>query len=670
MGVWLLVAGSIACGGLRKAGVSRPVKPGALRQPPQVEDLELKALLLLQVDRQIFEPFTVEQALKGSPELRRYLALCLGRSGSRRAEPVLQALVLDDDAAVRRTAVYSLGLVGSSESRALLLRTAKGPDGVTARTAVEALARLGTPVLDVGEALSELPEDELWRRLLPSLFRFEDPATVPLALRSLPRSLTPQLRSWAVFALSRRAAPELRETFRALLTEEDTWTRALAARALGSLATAADFPSLKPLLEDPSPEVILAVLESVPPRLAAGVAAPPWDWREGLLQRLEDPRPSVRLAAVKAAGEWLLDEELGAALEGTAREGREPFASAAVLSLVEGRDPRAPELVARLAASSSSQERRRAVQGAASLGLWELIRQLAEDPEGPVRAGASRILLTRSALRGEEAAIQELLQKAAADPDAGVRASLLEYLVGDPRVPISELLPLVARSRRDRITASGINGVRALVARAEAEPSERELAIRALRGLATDREYLVRIQVSLGLRQLGADATPVGPATAGRNVQAYQDLILRAAAPRRARLVTSRGSLTLELDCPDTPLTCTNFLQLAEQGFYDGLSFHDVRPGSYVQGGDPRGDGWGGPGYTVRDEPRAAVFDRGSLGMARQGRHSGGSQFFLALARAPELDGVFTQFGRVVDGLEVLDLLMEGDLVERAEVLP
>jgi cyclophilin family peptidyl-prolyl cis-trans isomerase len=126
----------------------------------------------------------------------------------------------------------------------------------------------------------------------------------------------------------------------------------------------------------------------------------------------------------------------------------------------------------------------------------------------------------------------------------------------------------------------------------------------------------------------------------------------------------------VELDCPQAPLTCLNFLQLAAQGFYDGLRFHRVVPDFVAQAGDPRGDGSGGPGYEIRDEINPLRYERGAVGMALSGPDTGGSQFFILLDRAPHLDGGYTIFGRVVEGMDVADRLIQGDRIETASVLP
>ena len=131
-----------------------------------------------------------------------------------------------------------------------------------------------------------------------------------------------------------------------------------------------------------------------------------------------------------------------------------------------------------------------------------------------------------------------------------------------------------------------------------------------------------------------------------------------------AIISTEKGDMKAELYTNETPGTMANFIKLAESGFYDGLTFHRVIPDFVVQGGCPFGDGTGGPGYTIKcetDAPRQ-YHDRGVLSMAHRGRNTGGSQFFICLNRqnTQHLDGVHTCFGKVVEGLDVLDDIRQG----------
>jgi cyclophilin family peptidyl-prolyl cis-trans isomerase len=131
---------------------------------------------------------------------------------------------------------------------------------------------------------------------------------------------------------------------------------------------------------------------------------------------------------------------------------------------------------------------------------------------------------------------------------------------------------------------------------------------------------------------------------------------------------TDYGTIELELNVIDAPLTSDNFMTLARLGFYDGLSFHRVVPNYVVQGGDPRADSEGGPGYTLRDELNQLPYLRGTVGIARDWQDTGGSQFFITHSPQPDLDGRYTAFARVVDGMDVVDRLKPGDVIKRVLV--
>jgi peptidylprolyl isomerase len=122
------------------------------------------------------------------------------------------------------------------------------------------------------------------------------------------------------------------------------------------------------------------------------------------------------------------------------------------------------------------------------------------------------------------------------------------------------------------------------------------------------------------------------------------------------------GNITLELFAKDAPVTVNNFVFLARDHYYDGITFHRVIPGFVAQAGDPTGTGSGGPGYTIKDEVNANKFLDGTVGMAKTSApNSGGSQFFIDYAPQPGLDGGYTAFGKVVAGRDVLDKIAPRD---------
>jgi cyclophilin family peptidyl-prolyl cis-trans isomerase len=142
----------------------------------------------------------------------------------------------------------------------------------------------------------------------------------------------------------------------------------------------------------------------------------------------------------------------------------------------------------------------------------------------------------------------------------------------------------------------------------------------------------------------------------------------RSRHPLQATITTGRGALRVVLFGADAPLTVANFVALARRGYYNGLSFHRVVPNFVAQDGDPRGDGSGGPGYAIRDELNRRWYDRGAVGMALSGPDTGGSQYFLAHSPQPHLDGHYTVFGHVAEGLDVLDSIVQGDRILRISI--
>jgi len=133
----------------------------------------------------------------------------------------------------------------------------------------------------------------------------------------------------------------------------------------------------------------------------------------------------------------------------------------------------------------------------------------------------------------------------------------------------------------------------------------------------------------------------------------------------KVKIETSRGDMVAELYVNDTPKTVQNFVGLATQGFYNGLKFHRVIPNFMVQGGCPNGRGDGGPGYSIQCETKGnnQVHDRGVLSMAHAGPNTGGSQFFICHNRqgTQHLDGQHTCFGKIVEGIDILDTIQGGD---------
>ena len=148
----------------------------------------------------------------------------------------------------------------------------------------------------------------------------------------------------------------------------------------------------------------------------------------------------------------------------------------------------------------------------------------------------------------------------------------------------------------------------------------------------------------------------------------YRRAIGRIGKKPTATVVTTKGSFTIEFLPDDATLNVDNFIQLAKQGYFNGITVHRVVPNFVIQDGDPRGDGNGGPGYTIRCEINEMPYERAAVGMALSGKDTGGSQWFVTHSPQPHLDGGYTVFGRVTHGMEVVDQIVRGDRILRVIV--
>jgi peptidyl-prolyl cis-trans isomerase B (cyclophilin B) len=152
-----------------------------------------------------------------------------------------------------------------------------------------------------------------------------------------------------------------------------------------------------------------------------------------------------------------------------------------------------------------------------------------------------------------------------------------------------------------------------------------------------------------------------------RRFEAYPDMVIDTSTTYVAEMQTARGLIAIELTADRTPVAVNSFVFLSCSGFYDGLTFHRVTRDptlSIIQGGDPRGDGTGGPGYVFEDEfVDELTHEAGVLSMANAGPGTNGSQFFITLEPASHLNGRHTVFGRVTEGLEVARSIRQGDVI-------
>jgi cyclophilin family peptidyl-prolyl cis-trans isomerase len=290
-----------------------------------------------------------------------------------------------------------------------------------------------------------------------------------------------------------------------------------------------------------------------------------------------------------------------------------------------------------------------------------------------------------------------------------LRARLLAA-AGESGDPASEKILAAAAAGKDpALVSAALEGLRSLALRA---PSDRPLAdavaaaavnslglrdmavVSTAAGILGDSLFRRSASVEPLLNALG-DLRPPGDTETIQDVigalrritgNDYGGRVLRNAEPDtagpdfaflkslppvvRVKLVTSRGDILIELDREGAPFTTMSIVKLVKQrGFYRGLTFHRVVPNFVVQGGDPRGDGWGGPGYSLRSEFSMEQFGTGTVGIASAGKDTEGSQFFITHSPQPHLDGRYTVAGKVVAGMDVVDEIQVDDRIDDMQIL-
>jgi cyclophilin family peptidyl-prolyl cis-trans isomerase len=470
----------------------------------------------------------------------------------------------------------------------------------------------------------------------------------------------PRLRWWPIaYALQRLEDPRALPALRTLAGDPHPYTRAFAVRGLGALKDAEAVKILMPLLEGADRAVAIQTIRALG-RIGDATAAP------ALLKLIQSAKadPHLRLEAVAAIGgikaEGVIDillDVLGdpnpsmraAAIRSVAQLDPENF-----VTVLSGLDPdRHWSVRAALASVLATQP--------AEVSLPRLQLMLDDEDERVLPA----VLAALTALGAPNAA--ETMLARLQGGDAAVRAAAATAL-GKLKPPQAAAALAEAYKTGERDTLY-IARAAALAALAEYGAGA---ATPTLTAALADPDWAVRVRAAALLAQLDAAsdaATRIRPAPTTLPASTYA--LPRVATPpvsTQVFLETDRGEIQIELAVLDAPLTAETFVTLARKGFFDGLTFHRVVPDFVIQGGDPRGDGEGGPGFTIRDELNQRPYLRGTVGMALDWEDTGGSQFFITHSPQPHLDARYTVFGRVLAGMEVVDQIQPWDVIRRVRV--
>jgi cyclophilin family peptidyl-prolyl cis-trans isomerase len=254
--------------------------------------------------------------------------------------------------------------------------------------------------------------------------------------------------------------------------------------------------------------------------------------------------------------------------------------------------------------------------------------------------------------------------------DAAVRSVAADLLARRPAVAdVDRLVAAFERAAADSFDDAQLSALTALGAIAGTGPEGRAaVTARFVARVARPSDYLARRRAAEKLPAAAARWGPAAPIATGRTLDDYRAIVRRLLVPvergepaPRVTIESAGGALVVELFPAEAPLTVAAFLALVDRRYFDGSAWHRVVPNFVVQDGDPRGDGWGGPGFVLRDELNPVRYETGTVGMALSGPDTGGSQFFITHSPQPHLDGTYTVFGRVVSGTAVLGAIALGE---------
>src|SRR5205085_3924266 len=250
--------------------------------------------------------------------------------------------------------------------------------------------------------------------------------------------------------------------------------------------------------------------------------------------------------------------------------------------------------------------------------------------------------------------LRDILLEQLKAEDVVVRATAAELLgeLGDPSEKVTSALEAAYKAARKET----MNDARVAILEA-AQKLKHPMNLQALAEETRDEDYVVRRKavelLALSKFELATQKLAIGRVNTGHDKKYWQRMTQLAESPKNpiAVIHTKKGDVRIELYIQDAPMTVDNFMKLVRNGFYDGLEFVRVVPNFVIQAGDPRGDQNGGPGYQIRDEINLRRYQTGTVGMALSGKDTGGSQFFITHSPQPHLDGGYTIFGQVIDGM-------------------
>ena len=688
--------------------------------PKQSPDRSIPGPILIQIirseDQRRWDDELKMLLTNSNPAIRSRAALATGRIGSEDSVPALVKLLSDDTSSdVRATAAFALGEVESLTAAEMLSKALKrdGESEIVQARIVEALGKIAAALpkeqqakaSELGDAVIEALKNATNRELIllgvTALLR-SHPANAGPILAQFETNTDPRIRADAANALARLRAKDANDQLRILLKKDpDAVVRANAARVLGATEDKASFDSLlESAINDADSRVRVSAIRSLAslkdPRAAELLvkrgtfltAKTPIEAKNEAIEIATTLGRLLLLKQDRLALDWLgkTAEQFGHTApeieQARVRVWPDLYLTSFGLDLAAKRTLQTAMLSDWHSASAYATGLREfaalpdSFQNKAALSKFavDLLRDmLAYKSSGlhintlvAVHSEYAVPEVLRALAEFKPSDLDQVLRSSLKENDVIIRATAAELLGELPasEVNTSALVSALSLAKSDQLNDAALSTLDALGSQ------KNETATTAVKSALDSPDFIVRQRAAAILKTNGAGdfASKVGPVRSRNSTRDYQRAISRIGQNVRAVVTTSKGSFTIELLPNDAPLNVDNFLTLAQKGYFRNITFHRVVPNFVIQGGDPRGDGNGGPGYQIRCEINEVVYDRGAVGMALSGKDTGGSQWFVTHSPQPHLDGGYTVFGKVIAGLDVVDNISRGDVIQSIRI--
>lgn len=596
-------------------------------------------------------------------KIRSRTVLAAARIGNKKVLSALTALASDKSVEVRKMVAFALGQIRSKDGLSAALSLLKDPESEVRQPAIEAAGRIGG--IEVTDALLPFLDDPsvaLREQAALGLALIKDKGSVDALILKASKDDPAQ---WAyVYALYRladeRAIPVLHQVLAKPSESPSTGDPSsvlFALKALWSMKKPLTAAEVERLLQNPDPRVPANALDVL-------AASPDKTFCPSIEKAYDGLALPAKWKAVDTMGELGCADRLPEVL----KDKNVTLRGAALQAIAKIRkDEALPELQGAYA-DESWMIRWRVAQALGELSAESavpLLKTLMQDADSAVKLAALDSLTN---FLPETAEIFIPLLKS---NDFAVKATAADAL---GRTKDRKYLPMLLETYAGSSNPNEIEGrIAALDVLADYNTSE---VLEVYRKALEDPEYTIRRHAIDGIKKLiGSQLYRNGKVKDPEDFLYSSAKVTKAVAAKYpadfgepvpdllVEMQLEKGPVVIRLLGSQAPVHVLNFKKLAEKGFYNNLRIHRVVPNFVVQGGDPRGDGWGGAGEIIHDQMNRLSYKRGMVGMPIAGKDTGGSQFFITLSRQPHLDGNYTIFGEVVSGMEFVDQTEIGDKI-------